>query len=135
MYLGEDLVSYVQNLSDNNGAMDLCFKTSLILNNYSGKIIYCLSYNFASMIQSNSQRKVMLAFYEKTSNDQNHVATRLISILLKYPDTRINDYFSDQTNQANFQSFLSNLNFDNYIISEFDGILPGNSFSLYFFIF
>lgn len=131
--MGKDPVAYVQDLSNSDAALDICQESDLNFNNLYGKTFYCLNFNFQSLIQFREETRIMLTFSFDNGVYKTYVSTRLISIFLEYPDIRINNFFSDASNQENFKSFVINLNFDNYKIAEFDGKLPGNSFSMYFF--
>ena len=127
----KDLVAYVPNESYNNAALDYCMKRNLNLSNLNGKIYFCSSFNFQNMLNyNNSQRKILVTFYQNGIEDINQLIDRIITILLNYPDAQIQNYFLDESNKKTLTNFLLSLNYDNYKINKYDGILSGNSFTL-----
>ena len=128
--MGKDPTAYVQDLNYGNAALDLCEQSDVDFNNLNGNMFYCLNFNFQSLIQFQQEARTMLTFSFDNLVYKYYVSSRLISIFLAYPDIRINNFFADPSNQENFKSFVINLDFDSYKIAEFDGNLPGNSFSM-----
>ena len=122
------MLFFTLNESFNSGAMDFCQKRVFNFLNLKGNIFYCSSFNFEKIIDMKNNSKIFLTYYRKNSDSQNQLFRRLISMFLNYPDERINNFFADDSNQKNFNNFLMNLNFENFRISKFDGLLPGNSF-------